>query len=130
MSCRHRLKRKQLYWPEKTPNIEYFHSVVLQGVLLFGFKEEEESVVRRWLAEVEASLPVLAFRPSEGNGLVDTVEAALAQIEQANSETLTQDIIEYLAEGYPPLPGPVVLFSGLVGEEVVGLLEAWQSFTG
>ena len=98
--------------------------------MLFGFKENEVLAVRRWLGEVEATLPVLAFTPGDENVPIGTVESALAQIEQSNPSNILQESILYASEGYPPLEVPVVLFSGLQGAEVVGLLEAWQEFTG
>ena len=98
--------------------------------MLFGFSSQEVDTIRQWLLQVEATLPVLHMHPtppsSDDVDCVKTLGDALKMIEKDQSNLVTK----YHPEGVPPSEKPVVLFSGLVGDEVVGLLELWNEFTG
>ncbi|KAG7668617.1 hypothetical protein NADE_006676 [Nannochloris sp. 'desiccata'] len=100
--------------------------------MLFGFDPKEEETIRTWLSEV---LVVLSFKgvssdpPSSGS--VSTLEEAMIKLGRVELSRETPNLsLEYTLNEYPPLERPVILFSGLDGSDTIGLLEAWQEFTG
>ncbi|KAL4516295.1 hypothetical protein Ndes2526A_g03729 [Nannochloris sp. 'desiccata'] len=103
-----------------------------KGIMLFGFDPKEEETIRTWLSEV---LVVLSFKgvssdpPSSGS--VSTLEEAMIKLGRVELSRETPNLsLEYTLNEYPPLERPVILFSGLDGSDTIGLLEAWQEFTG
>jgi hypothetical protein len=101
--------------------------------MLFGFSENEAQSTRRWLADVEASLAVASFvAASEGADCsIDTLGDALRVLESLKeSETTSSAPLAYAAEGCPALGEPAVIFSGLLGLEVIALLDVWSQYTG
>lgn len=106
--------------------------------MLFGFSENEVRATLRWLADVEASLPVIAFvAAAEGAECsIDTLGDALEALQRDRS--LRESGIAsqgpwpmaYDAQGCPALAEPTVIFSGLLGVEVIALLDMWSQYTG
>lgn len=108
-----------------------FNPTLLQGILLFGFDQKEEQIIRNWLSEI---LVVLSFNgisdPSHSRA-VSTLGDALEKLEQSIlSEDSSNLSLEYFLDDHAALTSPIVIFSGLEGAETIALLEAWQDFTG
>lgn len=101
--------------------------------MLFGFSETEAQATRRWLADVEASLPVLSLVPCADGAdcSISTLGDALAVLEKAGgSGPAGPGPLAYAAAGCPALGEAVVVFSGLLGVEVIALLDVWSQCTG
>ena len=105
------------------------HFLFLQGLLLVGFTPEEAVRTQAWLAEVEAELPVVAL---PGGGALSAPTAALRDaLECLDGAPSRPNNSAALAEDDALLGGaPVVIFSGLSGVEVEGVVEAWAPCTG
>jgi len=97
--------------------------------MLFGCDLKEEETIRTWLSEI---LVVLSFSgSSDPSGSVSTLEEAMIKLGRVELSRETPNLsLEYTLDDYPPLERPVIVFSGLDGGETIGLLEAWQEFTG
>lgn len=87
----------------------------VQGIILFGFLPKEVESVRTWLSEVN-------LRVVSGDGLLrksSPVSEAL--------HLLTSSVLPVEEEGEMlTCFTRVVLFSGLSGEEMQGLVEVWE----
>ena len=98
-----------------------------QGILLFGFDEKQAETVRTWLQTIEADLPIFSMQHSV-TGLM-TLAQALELIEQRRLGAMVADsALTYAAE--TDIQHQIVWFSGFLGVEQIGLIEAWEEFTG
>ena len=102
--------------------------------MLFGFDRKAEEIIRNWLSDI---LLVLSFTGvshlAASSGAVSTLEDAMIKLGRVELSRETPNLsLEYVLDDGDPaaLERPAVVFSGLNGAETIGLLEAWQEFTG
>jgi hypothetical protein len=99
--------------------------------MLFGFDPKAEEIIRNWLSEILVVLSFKGVSDSTTSGAVSTLEEAMIKLGRVELSRETPNLsLEYRLDDYPACSQPVVLFSGLDGAETIGVLEAWQEFTG
>jgi hypothetical protein len=90
----------------------------VQGIILFGFPPKEVESVRMWLAEV--NLMVVS-----GDGMFRKSSPVSEALHLLTSSVLPVEGDEVLT-----CFTRVVLFSGLSGEEMEGIVEVWEDALG
>jgi hypothetical protein len=93
---------------------------VEQGILLFGFSEEDGRKVDRWFQKMEPGF-VVSYASEElmSNKLSDVILGHDGRFRRHTYQSPPSGIL-----------GPLVLMSGMCWEEVTGILEFWHQTGG